>query len=238
MNKIAAVPSKQPITIIEQSAGKLRAAIMQGSLWPGQKLVEADLCQDLGISRASLREALRALEADRLIDLVPNRGPFVAKLGLREIDDIHDVWALMTGEMVYRFAELAKPKEIAELDVALRHLKLALREKNTLAQLSATNTFFNYISTRCGNGVLTEMVKTLVSRIHFLRAQSLSLAGWALLCSQEISDILTAIRSKRPAAARTATKRHILSACEAAKQVAVSTKDARPRRGSKAKPTN
>jgi DNA-binding GntR family transcriptional regulator len=224
MNKIAVLASAQPITVIEQSVKKLRGAIMRGDLRPGQKLVEAHLCQTLAISRASLRETLRALEAERLIELVPNRGPFVAKLGAQQVEEIHEVWALMTGEIVYRFATLATPAEVAELEVALRGVKSALRQKDTLAQLSATNAFFNYMATRCGNAVLSDMIEGLVSRLNFLRAQSLSLKGWALLCAEEIGAILAAIRSGSPAAARAATRRHITSACAAAKQVTLRTK--------------
>src|SRR5262245_24434716 len=85
--------SAQLTTVIDQAVNTLRAGIMQRDLRPGQKLLESDLSRDLGISRASLREALRALEADRLIELVPNRGPFVSRLGPREVEEIHDVWA-------------------------------------------------------------------------------------------------------------------------------------------------
>lgn len=233
MIKVISIGGKKTTTLIDKSVKELRTAIMQGELRPGQKLVEGDLCERLGISRASLREALRALEADRLINLVPNRGPSVAKLGSREIEEIQQVWALMTGEMVYRFAKLAKLKEIQELEVVFSHLKTALRKKDTLLQLSATTAFFNYISSRCGNGILAEMVRTLVSRMHFLRTQSLSLDGWRLLCAEEISNILTAIRLNRPSDARRAARVHISSACEAAKQVTRLMTDRHPQRRSK-----
>ena len=101
------VPAPQQLSVIEQSLKSLRSMIMNGDLAPGQKLVEASLCTNLGISRASLREALRIMEGERLIELIPNRGPSVAKLGWREIEDIHDVWAMLTSEAVYRFVERA-----------------------------------------------------------------------------------------------------------------------------------
>jgi DNA-binding GntR family transcriptional regulator len=208
-----------PTTVVVQATGKLRAAIMQGDLRPGQKLLEADLSRELNISRPSLREVLRVLAVDRLVELVPNRGPFVAKLGPREVEDIHDVWALLTGEAVFRFAALARPRDIAALKAARQELRDATREKNTLAQLAATNAFFRYIVGRCGNAALTGIVAALVARVNFLRAQSLAVEGWPLACVQEISEILDAIRSNNPRAARAATKRHIASACAAAKQV-------------------
>jgi DNA-binding GntR family transcriptional regulator len=192
---------------------------MIGDLHPGQKLVEADLCRGLNVSRASLREALRALQAERLIELVPNRGPSVAKLGEREIADIHEVWALLTGDAVFRFTQLANDRDIEKLEAIVA--RRALRGANPIEQLGVTNAFFAYMSIRCGNEVLREMAHSLVSRLNFLRAQALCQDGWRDLCAHEINDILTAIRAKKPIAARQATKRHIESACRAATAVAL-----------------
>lgn len=230
MDILDTASSAQPVTVIEQSVRRLRSAIMQGDLRPGQKLVEADLCDDLNISRASLREALRALEAERLIELMPNRGPFVAKLGSKEVEELHDVWAMLTSEAVYRFAAIAKVEEITTLDAIFKQLNEALHNRKTLDQLGATNAFFSFILERCGNNVLIDTVYSLVSRLNFLRAQALAHEGWALLCAQELEEILTAIRDHRPAIARTAIKRHIASACSAAKQVTVTAKPASSRR--------
>ena len=208
-------------TIIEQAVYKLRNAIMQGELRPGQKLVEAELCSTLDISRASLREALRALEAERLIELVPNRGPSVAKLGYGEVEAIHEVWALLTGEAVADFTRMAKAKDIAELERALHSLKDGIENNTPLKQLAATNAFFMEIMRKCGNNVLTEVVISLVSRVNFLRAQALLHQGWGGVYAEEIEDIVVAIRDRNPDAARAATHKHIASACSAAKQLAL-----------------
>src|SRR5690242_12791770 len=154
--------------VIEGAILTLRTAIMDGQLKPGQKLVEADLCRELGISRASMREALRTLEAQRLVELIPNRGPFVAKLGEKEVQGIHDVWALLTGEMVAQFTSLATAADAARLETYLKRLRAAVKEAKPGAQLAATNAFFHVISTRCGNPVLADTVVRLVARINFL----------------------------------------------------------------------
>jgi len=222
MTTMTAQPAVNGASVLEHSIATLRSAIMSGDLLPGQKLVEADLAAALSISRNSLREALRALQAQGLIELIPNRGPFVVKLGPEEVEDIHDVWALMTGEMVHRFASRAQAKDVAGLASALRKLKLSLREGDTLAQLAATNAFFHCISTRCGNAILMTTVQNLVARINFLRARALSREGWRTLCANELSVIFDAIKAKRPSAAKAATRRHIASACAAAKIAAKS----------------
>ena len=95
-----------------------------------------------------------------------------------------------------------------------------LRAKDPLRQLNVTNSFFGYIYTRCKNEVLVDVVSTLVSRLNFLRAQSLMHEGWRELCAEEIGKIMAAIATKRPAQARLAVQRHIESACGAATKVA------------------
>jgi DNA-binding GntR family transcriptional regulator len=221
----------QPRTVIEDCVGQLRADIMIGNLRPGQKLMEADLCDRMAISRPSLREALRVLEAEKLIELVPNRGPSVAKLGEREIEEIHDVWSMLTGEGVYRFAEVASAKDIASLNRMVARLKLASRLDDPLEMLATTNAIFNTILTKCGNDLLVETVYSLVSRINFLRAQSLMDKEWRHLCIAEIEETLAAIRANRPTAARQAVRTHISSACKTAKQIMLASEPADTARG-------
>lgn len=213
-----ALSNIQPITVIQQSARAMRDAVMQGHLRPGQKLVEADLCEKMGISRASLREALRRLEAEGLIEMVPNRGPFVAQLGWKEVEDIHDVWAMLTGESVARFTAVATDAEIDELGTAHKQVSEALRNGDSLAQLAATNLFFHHILQCNDNKVLFDMVRSLVSRVNFLRAQALHQEGWGRMCDGEIGRIIECIRARRPQDAREATQRHIASATAAAKK--------------------
>jgi DNA-binding GntR family transcriptional regulator len=208
-------------TIIEQSVCKLRNAIMQGELRPGQKLIEAELCRTLDISRASLREALRILETEKLIELVPNRGPSVAKLGYDDVEAIHEVWALLTGEAIADFTRVAKERHIVELQKALDALKASIVSNRPLDQLAATNAFFMSVMLKCGNSILTETVISLVSRVNFLRAQALLHQGWGVVYAAEIEDILEAIRAGNPDVARSATRKHIASACAAAKQLAL-----------------
>lgn len=217
-------PGGQPKTVIDDCVSQLRSDIMIGNLRPGQKLIEADLCERMTISRPSLREALRVLEAEKLIELIPNRGPSVARLGDREIEEIHDLWSMLTGEGVYRFAGIATSKDTSNLNRAVARLKLASRVDDPLEMLAATNELFNAILTKCGNDLLIEMVYSLVSRINFLRAQSLLDKEWRHQCVAEIENMISAIRSNNPSLARQVVRRHISSACKAAKRIMVLSK--------------
>ena len=71
-----------------------------------------------------------------------------------------------------------------------------MKTESALEQLAATNAFFGVILDKCGNRVLIDVVFSLVSRLNFLRAQSLQYEGWGYLCLQEIEEILAAIDSR------------------------------------------
>src|SRR5262245_64954406 len=96
-----------PITVTGQAVLKLRAAILNGVFKPGERLLEQNLCEWMGVSRTSVREALRRLEAERLITITPNRGPSVTEIAWDEAKAIYEVRALMEGEAAALFAARA-----------------------------------------------------------------------------------------------------------------------------------
>lgn len=211
---------KSPASLVSEAVRKVRTEIMTGRLRPGQKLVEAELVAALGISRASVREVLRALQGERLIELVPNRGPSVASLGLQQVDEIEQVWTLLTSDALSRFATMRKPEDLEALRKRLRLVRKTLGSDRSVEAIDAINAFFWYIIQRCGNSVLLDVVVLLVSRLNFLRAQSMRSAGWRKLCGKEIGAILAAIEAADPKATRVATEMHIGSTCRAARGAA------------------
>src|SRR5260370_22031670 len=90
--RMEAVPS-----VRSRVAQKLREAIMSGTLKPGQRLVERELCEMTGVSRPSIREALRLLEADGLVNTVPHRGPMVSTISLEEAKQLYAARAVLEG---------------------------------------------------------------------------------------------------------------------------------------------
>ena len=84
-------------TVRSMVAQKLREAIMSGTLKPGQRLIERELCEMTGVSRPSIREALRLLEADGLVNTVPHRGPVVSTISLEEAKQLYAARAVLEG---------------------------------------------------------------------------------------------------------------------------------------------
>src|SRR3954466_2792457 len=112
-------------TVRSMVAQKLREAIMSGTLKPGQRLIERELCELMGVSRPSIREALRLLEADGLVNTIPNRGPIVSTVSLEEAEQIYAARALLEGYIARECARKKDPEVIRQLQCALADLKRA-----------------------------------------------------------------------------------------------------------------
>ena len=208
-----------PQTVYAQAVGKLRDAILSGHFKPGQRLVEIDLCERMQVSRASIREALRRLEAEKLITTIPNRGPFVAEITWDEAREIYQVRALLEGEAAALFARRATAPEKREMAQALAAFVEADDANDAIGRLTTTSRFYEVILRGCGNGVIRDLLQGLVARINFLRAHSMSRAGRTRHSISELKRILKAIERSDPVAARAAAVEHVNAACAAAKAV-------------------
>jgi DNA-binding GntR family transcriptional regulator len=207
-----------PVTIQGQTVAKLRDAILTGVFRPGERLVEAALCDQMGISRTSLREALRRLEAERLITIVPNRGPSVTEISWAEAQEIYDVRALLEAEAASLFARRATPAQVQALASAMAEFDSAVRTNNALRRLTATERFYGVIMHGCGNAIIAEILQGLVARITFLRARSMSRPGRSSVSAAEMRKILKAIESGNARAARVAAVEHVAAAAAAARR--------------------
>ena len=205
-------------TVQSQTVEKLREAIVGGVFKPGQKLVEASLCEQMGVSRSSVREALRQLEAEKLIRSIPNRGPFVADIDLEEALQIYHVRAMLEGEACYLYASRADKKGIQTMRDALDDFDRAVKTGNAVKRLGSTARFNDVILAGCGNRVIAEMLQGLLARINFLRARSMATSGRARYSAVELRQILVAIEARDARSARAAAVAHVGKACETARE--------------------
>ena len=206
-----------PVTVTGQTVSKLRDAILSGVFKPGERLLEQNLCDWMGVSRTSVREALRRLEAERLITITPNRGPSVTEITWEEAQSIYEVRAFLEGEAVARFAERASPAQLSEMKLALADFDRAVSMNAPLDRLAATERFYAVILAGCGNQIIGEIIQGLVARINFLRARSMSREGRSRQSTVEMWRIFDAIEKRRPAEARQAAVDHVNAAAEAAR---------------------
>lgn len=206
-----------PRTVLQETVEKLRQAIFSGLFQPGARLVESQLCAELGVSRPSLREALRSLEAERLIEIIPNRGPSMPTLTWEEATAIYEVRELLEIEAAGRCAKLITQEKLAALEKSLIAFREAASSDDSYARVMAAAEFYAIILANCGNPIIEEVHRGLLARISFFRGRSMSLEGRAQSSLVEMTQIYEAIAAGDEKAARKAAHRHLVRAKAAAK---------------------
>src|SRR3546814_10249323 len=125
----------------------------------------SDLCSRMGVSRTSIREGLRRLEGERLITILPNKGPTVTQITWAEAEEIYHVRALLEGEAAAMFATRATAEDLAELRAALEAFRVATTRGDALGRLSSTTRFYDVMLKGCGNRIIAATLGGLVDRI-------------------------------------------------------------------------
>src|SRR3546814_4578784 len=97
----------------------------------------------MGVSRTSIREGLRRLEGERLITILPNKGPTVTQITWAEAEEIYHVRALLEGEAAAMFATRATAEDLSELRAALEAFRVATTRGDALGRLSSTTRFYD-----------------------------------------------------------------------------------------------
>ncbi len=195
-----------------QTENQLRSAITSGVLLPGQKLIERDLCEKLGVSRPSLREALRRLEAEKLIVNIPHRGPMVATVTVEEAHELYAVRKLLEGHAAAECARHASTEQISQLKQAVDELSLGISHQSHPDILKAKQHFYAALLDGCGNTLVAEILGGLLSRISLLRSTSLLLDSRLPASLREIKAIFNAINKHDAVSAQRLAETHVAHA--------------------------
>lgn len=213
----AALAAVDRETIRERALAAVRSAIVDGRLAPGERLVERELCEALDVSRGSLREALRSLESQGLVDIVPHRGPSVARISVAQAREIYSVREVLEGLAARSMAERPDPQALARMARALDGLRSVVPERGdpvVLASLKAD--FYRALFDGAGNATLAGIMDTLLARIALLRRTSFTRPGRLPESIAEIAEIVDAIRAADPPRAEHASRLHVRRARDAA----------------------
>lgn len=194
----------------------LRQAIETGVLRPGDRLVEKDLCAQLNVSRTSLREALRELQADNLVTSVP-RGLIVAEISEQDAENIYRVRAALEGLVAEQFAELANELDIKAMEAAMTAIEEAYASGAFETVLAAKRAFYDVVCTGARNEIVRDMLAGLYTRINQLRSTSRQNPKRGVASLAEMRVLATALAGHDPKAAREAAILHVNAAAEAAR---------------------
>lgn len=196
---------------VERVANEIKKGILEGYYAPGQRLISRDIVETLGVSRSSLREAFRRLEADGLVHLIPNRGAVVRRLSPDEVRFIYQIREALEG-----YAAKLAAQRITEGD-NLRRLKAVLergnkhRDKLNFQQFAIDNQDFHREIVRIsGNPLLAELIEKYHQPVFISQLrQIISVQDVIYLALDEHERIANAILAGDASAAYDAMKQHL-----------------------------
>lgn len=208
-----------PQPVRRQVEDGLRAAIVSGRFLPGEHLPDRVLCEAFGTSRSVVREAVRLLEAEGLVVVRPNRGPFVAVMSVTEATEIYEVRAALEALAGEGFAVRATDAERHALRAVYEELRNARAGAPREALLDIKRRFYEVLTKGSRNSYAARMLERLLVRNAQLRATSLSSPDRLPKTVEEIGRIIDAIERRDAAAAGEACREHVRRSAEVALRI-------------------
>jgi GntR family transcriptional regulator, trigonelline degradation regulator len=202
---------RAPAPIRSRVLDNLRQAILDRELAPGQRLIERELVEATGVSRTSIREALRELAAEGLVTTIPNKGTVVAQVTVEEARQLYQVRSALEGLAGRLFVENATAAQRRALVNALKAVERAAA-KGSPAMLAAKDKFYDVLFEGGGNEALRSIAGTLHARVNLLRSLSLSLPGRSAESIAELAEIVAAVQAGDADAAAKACSHHVEAA--------------------------
>ena len=181
-----------------QVAERLRLMIDSGELEPGARLNEIDLCNTMGVSRTPLREAIRSLATEGLIELQPNRGASVSIISHEDVSEILPIMAALEGLGGRLAASYMSEEKIAQVrkvhDQMISHY-----QNREIAEYFETNRLIHELVTEgSGNQTLVDTINSLSAKVRRARfSAQMTEESWAKAVSEH-EEIIAALEAKDP----------------------------------------
>jgi DNA-binding GntR family transcriptional regulator len=217
--KIEAMPQTLRTLALE----RLRGAIIAGRFKSGERLIERTLCDQLGVSRSIVREAICFLEAEGLVEIAPRSGPIVAKMDWAQAKQIYDIRMLLEAQAATECARLADPAAKTMLKKALKGLETAFSkpeggDKNQAIYAASTH-FYEVIFATAHHAIAWDIVHRLNGRISRLRALTLATTERPVSGLVRMTNICEAILVNDPTRAAEAVYDHLTEAAAIARRL-------------------
>lgn len=201
-------------TLAGEVRGEIERMIVEGDFAAGEKLNELALSNAMGVSRGTVREAIRSLADSGLIDLVANRGAFVHETTLGEVRNLYDlrgaIFALACASSARRVKEGAEPNLPAALARNIARMEETQKEADTETYYSLNIEFHDMLLEGAGNPRAKVMYDNLVKEMHLFRRRGLSVANNIARSLEEHRTISDAVAAGDAEAARKAAEAHIV----------------------------
>ncbi len=192
----------------ERTYEALRAAILSGELIPGARLYEPVLAERLGVSRSPLREAVRRLQQDGLVEGRPRAGIYVAKVSPEEVEDVYRLRAALEGTAAALAAERMTERELSELQRILDRLEAPDSLPDEVV-VRDSDRFHEVIHRGAHSQRLSSLLAQLYGQIAHFRNLTLRVPGRAQQASHGHAALLRALIERDPVAAERLMRDHV-----------------------------
>lgn len=188
----------------------LREAILEGKLVPGERVMEVQLAEQLGVSRTPVREAIRKLELEGLLIMIPRKGAYVADVSLDDVIDVLEIRASLEGLASSLGAERRCEEDIILLEKKVEELSKCIEMKDTKGMVENDAEFHNLLMKTAKNKKLASIVESLkdqVQRFRVIYFNEHDEMGQKLI--QEHKEILECIKNGDKKRAMESAQEHI-----------------------------
>ncbi|TAM68474.1 MAG: GntR family transcriptional regulator [Microbacteriaceae bacterium] len=219
MQEIVPITSAPPeARLPEPLLDRVRRLVISGRVQPGDLLAEAFLADEFAVSRTPIREALKQLEREGLVEIRPRVGTFVRKPTGREIQELFQVKESLEGLAASLLARRGNVPELRRLERNIADEKEAVRMNDHDAYADLVDEFHRTLVEGADNQKLSEHYELLMNQLayHRIVVQTLEQPGRLKASRDEHRAIVAAIRSKDPFASELATRRHVSASSQIA----------------------
>lgn len=193
----------------------LRKAIITGELLPGERLMETQLGEKLGVSRTPIREAIRKLELEGLVVMVPRKGAQVAPFTQKDIKDVLEVRAALEALAVRLACKRMDERSFLRLQLVNTEYEFAAKENDIETMIQKDVEFHEVIFSATQNDKLVQMFGNLGEQVHRFRIAYLKNSEASMVVQEEHMEILQALRNRDAGLASQLATAHIERQSEA-----------------------
>jgi len=202
-------------TLHQEVAERIREMIRRGDMVSGQKVDEKRLCESLGVSRTPVRESLRILHSEGLIDLIPHKGAYISTPKIEEITDMFEVMGMLEGMCARLATERMSARDLKKIRSLHKELERHYANQDRERYLEDNHILHVLIQELSGNKALQDVLNGLRQKILLYRHRQLYQKNRFDQSIREHREILAAFESGDARLAEISLKRHLEKQCEA-----------------------
>lgn len=196
-------------TLAAQVQQRIRDAILNQTLIPGERIDQNKLAEELKVSMAPIREALKGLQAEGLVTITPRRGAFVVGVSITDMDDLYFTRRLIEGEVISLAVPLLNERDFADLQEMILAMRRATDADDVNTYIDLNRQFHLRIYSALNNQHLLQVIRTLWERSELYRYRYMFMIHQTELIHQEHEGILEACRLRDAALAKDRAQQHI-----------------------------